>query len=110
MSENNPDSNLWANAIKSIGKLEGEFKYIRDTLDDIKLVLKDCPQHQMRTANLEKDLKDHFQEHTSDLKKAVDLRASRVSIIIGAITLLGNLIVVSWDKILTWISKVLKGT
>jgi hypothetical protein len=114
-SENNEfDGKIWASAIKSIGELKGEFKYISETLTDIKNDLKvirdDCPKHQLRTAELERNQKEHLEEHASDLKKAVDLRASRVSIIIGAVMFVGNLILVSSDKILAWIWKTIKGT
>lgn len=110
-NENNEfDGKIWAGAIKSIGKLEGEFKYIHDTLEEIKDVLKDCPKHQMRTANLETKVDNHLTQEAAELKRTVDLRASRVSIIIGTIMFLGNIIVVSSDKILAWIWKLLKGT
>ncbi len=110
-NENNEfDGKIWAGAMKSIGKLEGEFKYIHDTLEEIKDVLKDCPKHQMRTENLETKVDNHLTQEAAELKRTVDLRASRVSIIIGAVMFVGNLIAVSSDKILAWIWKVLKGT
>jgi len=98
---------LWADAIKDIGTFKGELKYIRETLDDIKDNLKDCPKHQQRTTDLEKTVAGHITNHAEILKATVDLRSKRIAALSSVVTFLGTILVTSLDKIVNWFSRLL---
>lgn len=102
-------NDVWAGAIKQIGNFETEFKYIRKALDDITLVLKDCPKHQQRTTDLEKSVKGHLDSHDTILKDAVELKARRIILVTGILTSFGTALLTSYDKIWSGIVKFFGG-